>query len=903
MVEPIPNGFSGEKKQNAAVARISAEGFEYLNNNWGHLVASIVPGAQVSPDNGSHIEMSFELPCTTMGGFPGSGGDLHLCDNGRSGVGSDGFMDQQCTWQDSPCPLLLTIERVALTPESPDKLAVEADLRIDMVKDPVTREETSLFITSADNAGLCPFVGRPLGCFADFRSSGRGERNNETLSAKVQFALDRNWDGQLTFDLAPPDPSKPDQSLGGLDAVEVDDIVVGGCKTGATPTIPCGEVEPVTGSEWCDYACSFLNIGLIKGLIIDSFVKPELQKAVAGAVSGQRCRRCNPSDPLVPRCPNQGIDSFCDCPDGGSTCEDEARICVSSANRGGQCVPQLLGLEQYVNLGALLEPFGAEPAVKMETFAAAGGGEIAVNTGLQVGMMAGVKSNTVSACVPAWPAPTDTNAPSPNLATEGPADHHAGLAVSEHFLNYAMWDTHRSGLACINLSTAQAAPLTTGLFKTFLPSLGVVAGSETSDAPMMVVLRPLGAPKIHIGEGTFDPVTKKPIKPLLTAELTDVRIDFYAFIDGRQVRLFTLGADVKVPLSLIIEGSPMTILPALGDLKEMIVIRTDVPANSEILAEDPQALAQLIPMVLGMAEPVIATLLQPVAIPDMNGFRINVNELKGINRIGAGDDFHYLAAFATLGIASQPQRWSPRTLARIVETQVPTKEQMRLEPGRALPWPRAVVEVSAEDRPGESRPMEYAWRVNGGLWSTWADGPTLEVSHPAFILPGKHVIEVRARVSGEAQMVDPTPEPLTFLVDWDAPTVALEAAPASNRLLVHAHDSVSAPELLRFAYRLGGGELSEFGPAREIDLAAVEAAGGLEVQVLDEAGNVGGARWGFEAAVSRSAEGLAAEGEANAVAPAAGCSAAGAGLAGLLSLVVLPMALLRRRQAAGARSS
>ncbi|MGI5865218.1 MAG: hypothetical protein ACOX6T_24630 [Myxococcales bacterium] len=897
MVEPIPNGFSGVKKQNTAVARISAEGFEYLNTNWVHLIASMVPGARVSPDNPAHIEISFELPCTTMGGFPGSGGDLHLCDNGRAGPGSAGFMDQQCTWEDSPCPLVLTIERVQLSPESPDKLAVEADLRIDMVKDPDTREETSLFITSVDNAGLCPFVNRPLGCFANYYSSGRGERDNETLSAKVSFALDRNWDGQLTFDLAPPDPTKPDQFLGGLDAVEVDDIEIRGCKTGDDPPIPCGEVEPVTGSEWCDYACSFLNIGLVKGLIIDSFVKPELQKVVASAIAGQRCRKCNPSDPLVARCPNQGIDSFCDCPDGGSTCEDEARICVSSANRGGACVPQLLGLEQYINLGALLAPFGADPAVKMETFAAAGGGEIAVNTGFQVGMMAGVKSNTVSACVPAWPAPTDTNAPSPNLATEGPSDHHAGLAVSEHFLNYAMWEAHRSGLACITLTTAQAAPLTTGLFKTFLPSLGVVAGSETTDAPMMVVLRPLGAPRIHIGEGTFDPVTKKPIKPLLTAELTDVRIDFYAFIDGRQVRLFTLGADVKVPLSLIIEGSPMTILPALGDLKEMITIRTDVPDNSEILAEDPQALAQLVPMVLGMAEPVIATLLQPVAIPDMNGFRINVKELKGINRIGTSDDFHYLGAFATLGIATQVQSWGPTTVARLVETQVPTKEQMFLEPGRALPWPRATIEVSAEDRPGESRPMEYAWRVNGGLWSTWFDGPTLEVSHPAFILPGKHVIEVRARVAGDAQMIDPTPEALTFLVDWDEPTVAFEADRASNRLLVHARDAVSAPESLRFAYRLGGDELSEFGPAREIDLAAVEAGGGLEVQVMDEAGNVGGARWGFEDLASRPANGPAAQGEGDAVAPATGCSAAGGGLAGLLSLALLPLALRRRQRA------
>jgi hypothetical protein len=120
----------------------------------------------------------------------------------------------------------------------------------------------------------------------------------------------------------------------------------------------------------------------------------------------------------------------------------------------------------------------------------------------------------------------------------------------------------------------------------------VVAGSDTKDAPMLVVLRPLGVPVLHIGEGTFNPSTQKPIEPLLTVELADLRIDLYALVEDRFVRLFTVAADVKVPLSLIVEGCPMTVQPALGDLGEMIVIRKDVPNNAELLAEDPSALTE-----------------------------------------------------------------------------------------------------------------------------------------------------------------------------------------------------------------------------------------------------------------------------------------------------------------------
>jgi hypothetical protein len=61
---------------------------------------------------------------------------------------------------------------------------------------------------------------------------------------------------------------------------------------------------------------------------------------------------------------------------------------------------------------------------------------------------------------------------------------------------------------------------------------------------------------------------------------------------------------------------------------------------------------------------------------------------------------------------------------------------MALRAGHKLPWPKAVLDVWADDLPGKDRTMEFAWRVDGGLWSTWLPGPTLEVQHPALV--GRH---------------------------------------------------------------------------------------------------------------------------------------------------------------------
>src|SRR5690606_36639186 len=116
-----------------------------------------------------------------------------------------------------------------------------------------------------------------------------------------------------------------------------------------------------------------------------------------------------------------------------------------------------------------------------------------------------------------------------------------GLGISSQFLNGAAWGEHQSGALCLQISSeASGGFVTTGLLKTFLPSLGTLTERDGRDAPMLIVLRPAQPPRIRVGEGTYDPETNRPLDPLLRLELTNLSIDFYGLIDDRQMPLFTL---------------------------------------------------------------------------------------------------------------------------------------------------------------------------------------------------------------------------------------------------------------------------------------------------------------------------------------------------------------------------
>ncbi len=812
---PIPTGrYEGPKTDNAINVRVSPQGVNYLNANWKTLLDTFAPGQVIN----------FPIPCAYVD--PPGISPLAVADQGNCSTQSCGRLDGVCNSKDDPVNVALAIAGFQLVPRAPDALEGTITASIDTGKIYVSTCSDLGYSTECNGTNWC--FGGHLRCGVRFNTAAANTSSN-TVKARIKFTIDTRWDKLLAFSVTSVDGTK----ICGADGSG--QPAPPGCLDSLDLSFSGEDPNSICDNTYCNGA----DLDFVKTFILQQ-ISPLLQSQVQNAIAAQSCEACGSGKPACPQLPGAA-----------STCQQN--VCVDNVT--GKCVPRFLGIEGRLMPGALLGNFGVSMESQLDVSVAAGS-SVSVDQGINLGTRAGVKALQTAECVPTLPAPQMGLVEAPNFdaeATPG-SPYHVGLGISKPFLDLTMHQAHQSGALCMNMSSASVGLLNTGLFKTFLPSLGRLATRDGKDAPMMVVLRPAQVPQISVGEGTFDPTTKKPIKPLLTLAMPDLSVDFYAMLDDRFVRLFSLTADVNIPLSLIFEGCS-SVQPALGDLKQLVTnIRT---ANSEILAEDPKVLADLIPAVIGLAEPALAGALKPFELPAMGGFKLRVSETKGLSLIPGTDTFNHLGVYAELMPASAMcATVAPATSAALARSFIPGPEQMKLQ-GQALPWPVAVLDVSAVGAKGTA---EFAWRVDGGLWSTFlapnAQGQ-LEVSHPVFLLQGRHVIEVRSRMAEQPHGVS-APVAVDFLVDWSAPEIALTADREAGVLKVSARDVITPTGRLQFAYRVGEGALSSFGPERVVDLEAVEAAGGLELQVRDEAGNVGVAFWRVPKTAERPEPGVSA---------------------------------------------
>jgi hypothetical protein len=821
--------YSGPKSDNAINLRLSAAGINYLNSNWRSLIDMFAPNQLLTvPVACTSQSFSLSIIGTTT---------VYIADQGGN---PGGRLDGACNGQDLPANVQVKITGFSLTPVAPDKLQATLSLQI----------ATGKIYVLIDS--LCN-----LNCSLDFASTNTGgplDRND--LAAEIKFTIDSKWDKLLAFNIT---------SLNGTQV----------CGSSGAPAAPrC--IDPADlkfnseGGGLCSFACDVLDIGAVKDFVF-GLLAPTLQSQVQKALDTQRCQACMTN---------------ADCPistDGTntqSTCDSGTKTCMAA----GQCVPRFLGVEGKLNLGATLGAFGAPANAELQLSVAAGA-TVNVDQGLSFGTRVGIQPTAVSTCVPPQAAPPMTMVAFPDFDGEATPNsgYHVGLGVSSNFLNAAFWSAQQAGALCLNLSSDNVGLVNTGLFKTFLPSLGKLATRDGKDAPMMVVLRPARPPTVVVGKGTYDPVTKKPIKPLLLVTMADVSVDFYAMLDDRQARLFTLTADISLPLSLIFEGCDK-VTPALGDLKMLIGnIRT---ANSEILAEDPQVLADLVPAVIGLAEPALAGALQGFALPSLGSLKLKVNEVKGVGPIAGTEAYNHLGIYATLlPSMAMCAVSSPGIDVAMKQAIMPDAAAMRLDGHHTLPLPKAVLDVRTL---GKSGSAEFSYRIDQGLWTEFqpVTDNELVVSHPRFLLQGHHTISVRARIAEDPHALSVTKD-IGFLVDWEAPELTLTANLTSNRLEVAAHDVLSA-DRLTYAYAVGTAARSDFGPAREISLSAVEQQGGVTVFARDEYGNIGQATYRPPQVALRP--------DVVADLPGKAGSAGGCSSTGLEVLALGVLALLRRRR-------
>jgi hypothetical protein len=674
--------------------------------------------------------------------------------------------------------------------------------------------------------GACACLCR-LTCAANFDSTRAGAPE-EQFSADVNFSIDATYGKLLAFNVV---------NINGINTLDSNDL-------------------NINTSGFCSaLACGFLDIGFIKTYVVDSFVKPALQTQITSAVDGARCRSCGTGQPACP---------------GASTCQSGR--CVDP---GGSCVPTLMGVEGRLDLSTALAGMGAPPGRAINVLAAAGGTVSSqAGSNFTVGLIGGAQPEKIDPCVPALPALPVATIPSPDWDAGAPG-YHVGIAVAGRFLNEAGWAAEQAGGLCLAPTHADISFLETGLLGIPMPSLGLIANRDGHTAPMMLVMRPHTAPSFVLGSGAVDPVTHQPTDPLITMTLKNLSLDFYAQIDDRYARVFTLETDVVLPLSLTPKGCTQ-LVPAVGDLTKLITVNS--VSNNDILAEDDAVLKGLVGVALQVAGPSLTNALGGLTLPTLGGFQLEVNDVKGITP-QTGGGFAHIGLFATL---LQPGATCPvpKFKAKLsgVELKVPSGKQWREAKGdlQAEAW----VTVDPASVPAGA---ELSWRVDGSLWSNFAlrEGDRLHVVAPLLMLQGTHVIEVRAREREQLWAVT-DPVQVSVVVDTEAPGAVFQRTP-SGTLAVVAHDAVTPEAELEMAVRVGAGAFSAFGPLREV--SADEAEQGIEVQVRDRVGNVATLRSGPVAQARQALDGAPP-------APAQGCSAVG-GLGALLSLMALG---LRRRK-------
>ena len=545
-----------------------------------------------------------------------------------------------------------------------------------------------------------------------------------------------------------------------------------------------------------------------------------------------------------------------------------------------QMLPDPMGIEGQVDIGALLSAFSPGTKGKLEMRMTPGGYVNLLQGGISLGVITGLNSDRDpttrgdvadeygvkeysegALCVPPFPTldlqpfvqagdmtvvPT-RNTFALNVAGElsGTMDESAltyqsgpkagqvadlAIGISQYFLNLAGFHIINSGGLCVTMGTEQVSMLTVGMFALVVPSLGNLIDPMENDAPMKMVLRPQWPIEFSFGQGTED-------SPLITATFRDLQIDFYPFAEQRYVRAMTMGLDLNIGVNLVTdvndEGLVVVKPTILGLDEQNVTVRVH---NSELIEETPEELEALLPSIMSMITPMLSSALgDGFAIPTLgNGMTMGGLEF----RANAHQDI--LLVLGSVEHVSNPLPLPiVDTWARVDRVSVGSPEAIRADliSGDSEALPRVELTLGAQSP--VSGEFEWQYRVDDGFWHPYGTKRHVTVTDGLLLKPGWHDIDVRARYKGVTKTVDRSPARVRVLVDPLGPKVSLSRD--GDQVVIHALDAVTPREDLVYEAcsrpghwtRLTGNELS-LSRAR----ALADACGGkFGVRVTDEAGN------------------------------------------------------------------
>ncbi len=395
------------------------------------------------------------------------------------------------------------------------------------------------------------------------------------------------------------------------------------------------------------WACNgILNSGLVKGNIVNS-LKRQIESAGKNAMKSALCTTPQVAASGAPSCP------------AGSEPNAEKTRCVYSGTPD-KCVPRQLGLDGRANLGTLLASVSPGTTGSLDYLFAAGGtmdpwpmaatpsDDERTPNGLTFHIMAGAIESEKSRCVEPVALTRPAGIPVPDelkanqLAAwplpEGP---HAGFALSERFLNFALGSAYNSGVLCMKLSADTIPQLNTGTLAVLANSIKTLP-TQGQSAAVALFTHPGAPPTAAIGTGS-DVNTD----PLLRISMKRFGIDVMVWSHDRYVRAFTYTADISIPINLDVDATKPTeavLLPKIGTVS----LDNAVVTNSDMLLEKPDAIAQgLTNVVSGLVSSAAANAAQSLPLNGaLASYGVGFAMPRGAVRQLTKDSDKFLALFA-----------------------------------------------------------------------------------------------------------------------------------------------------------------------------------------------------------------------------------------------------------------
>lgn len=562
---------------------------------------------------------------------------------------------------------------------------------------------------------------------------------------------------------------------------------------------------------------------LVRGLFrgqIENQIDTMLNATAQNFSNEYLCRKCGSGQPACPS---------------GSSCRNG--FCMATATN--TCLPNPLGVEGALNFSQFLGDFSLEDNSRVALVTKAGD-FATVDTGVSVGLRSGFTPLRESTCVPLHDHPRPPTPAIPRSATLNQNTHPdtgkpfmLGMGLHKDVLQQMLWSTWASGAVCLNVTSDQVDLLSTSTLGALLPSISAQTNNTNRDVAIHII--PQQPPAITLGKNTITSTgsTYKITDSLITVDWKDVDLHVFAYVHDRMTRLFTMRADLLLPVAIAPDGTG-AITPVIENLESAIQNMRILESN--FLAEDPARLLNILPTILNLALPGIADMVtQPLQMPEFLGFKLKLEQTD----ITSIDNNAFVAIFANFTRSTSSLRTALQPV--IARTHVVSDH---FDTARNMPRPYVELDLIALENGwnhASAHTTEYSYRVNGGLWSLYENASRLRIQHPVFALQGTHHIEVRARTLGDDATTSPITTQTSVVIDYEAPRLSLEQR--GHTLHFIGHDAVdSAPH---FRYRIlthnqPEPDWSAWSTTDQLDIARYlnpPHATTFEVEARDQSGN------------------------------------------------------------------